>query len=154
MFVGGEVALVELYSGEAAEVVDGGAIVPFDELGVDDTAPLSSPSHPASVAFCPAPITPPVTPAAENLASASLCVSHAILVPAFFTSGSTTQVVPAAQGVSAQAPETHCAKEPVTQACWSPGKMYSAGGRKETGRGYVPLHGEEGVRVENSVFRA
>lgn len=74
------------------------------------------PTAPADVVVFPLPVVPPLTPAAENRLSASLCVSHDKLVPALFTSGSATHVVPEAHGLKTQVPKTHCANEEFTQA--------------------------------------
>ena len=55
----------------------------------------------------PNPSGPPCTPAATNRAFASLCESHARLVPGLLTSGRAKQVVPAAHGDKTHFPATH-----------------------------------------------
>lgn len=55
----------------------------------------------------PDPSGPPCTPVATNRAFASLCESHARLVPGLLTSGRAKQVVPAAHGDKTHFPATH-----------------------------------------------
>lgn len=64
----------------------------------------------------PEPVNPPVAPVAAILASASAVVVHVMEVPALLTKGKAAQVVPPAQAVVTNAPFTHCAKAPPTQA--------------------------------------
>jgi hypothetical protein len=61
-------------------------------------------------------------PAATNRASASSLESQDRLVPALFTNGRATQAVPDVHGVRAHLPETHWAKEELTQAI-APSKL-------------------------------
>jgi len=69
------------------------------------------------VEFEPFPVMPPCAPVASILLKASLWVSQVMLVPALFTRGRAKHDVPPEHWDTSQAPLTHCAKPPCTQAC-------------------------------------
>lgn len=66
----------------------------------------------------PEPFGPPCTPAASNLAFASLGTSHPRVVPGSLTSGRAKHEVPVAQGIRVQLKDVHWANCKLIQAIW------------------------------------
>jgi len=103
----------------AALLVDPAEAAAADLEAEDLEAEAAEPEEPdAADEVDPEPVKPPVAPVAAILASASAVVVHVMEVPAEFTKGRAAHVVPPAQAVVTNAPFTHCANDPPTQASW------------------------------------